>query len=169
MILGQNFFFLKHNFNIQFCMIWFSQPCLSLKLWEAGTWHTGPVPAFLELPPRKEDAYAKKTTAFSILIKTLWNHGSDVLATLLQMHIKINEWADEPVPPCTTYSVHLTYAQWRVDHLWGINAVQCTAGRYMTEVSAEAVCKIRKEERSKKDRKRGTENFSADSGLRFKT
>ena len=59
---------------------------------------------------------------------------------------------------------------WRqVDHLWGINAVQCTAGRYMTEVSAEAMHKIRKEERSKKDRKRGTENFSADSGLRFKT
>lgn len=93
------------------------------QLWQAGSWHTGPIPAFLELPPRKEDAYVKKTTAFSILIKTLWNHGSDVLATLLQMHIKINDWANEPVPPCTTHPMHLTYAQWRVDHIWGINAV----------------------------------------------
>lgn len=39
----------------------------------------------------------------------------------------------------------------------------------MTEVSAEAIHKIRKEKQGKKDRKWGTENFSADSGLRFKT
>lgn len=39
----------------------------------------------------------------------------------------------------------------------------------MTEVSAEAIHKIRKEEGGKKDRKWGTENFSADFGLRFRT
>lgn len=39
----------------------------------------------------------------------------------------------------------------------------------MAEVSAEAIHKIRKEEGGKNDRKWGTEKFSADFGLRFKT
>lgn len=79
------------------------------------------------------------------------------------MHEQANLFLHVPHTHCTSHILS------NVDHLWGINAVQCTAGRYMTEVSAEAIHKIRKEEGGKKDRKWGTENFSADFGLRFKT
>ena len=47
--------------------------CVHVCMCVCGGGGPGPTegPAFLELPPRKEDAYVKKTTAFSILIKTL--------------------------------------------------------------------------------------------------